>query len=403
MKESLFIVVKGSAGELHVALPIAYFLKKNRPLDVFFVFFDEAAKQDIHLPDSYDNFINELGEAVFGYNGIVALWRERKSVFKRSLIMTCDNGSVNLVDVLHILSRKSLILFYHHAYALHGREVDLSGNRKRFPKDSVMLLNTSLDEEYYKKIGFAVENRMLVGAPGYSGEWIDKLSSRESRFGQSEKVIFVPLRAAHHLYLDQDSYDYLIESLLKVFERFKGFLFLVKFHPRQKNVEILERKFSCLSNVQVVYCSTFEAALASDLTLSFWSSAITDSLACGTPCIEFHRHKVIHGQLVERDGQLVSLYRDFGLCEHFSDVDELIAFLEIMDESALKKMRYSQTLRFQEIFRLDEGFEKALDAVFGRLFQRVSETPFLSGSKVSAAARLALNISKKIRKKLVAV
>tara|TARA_R110000851_G_scaffold135045_1_gene270433 strand:- start:21322 stop:22533 length:1212 start_codon:yes stop_codon:yes gene_type:complete len=403
MKETLFIVVKASAGELHVALPIAYFLKKSRSLNVFFVFFGETSKKDLRLPDSYNNFINELGENVFGYSGVLTLWRERKSVFERTLIMTCDNGSVNLVDVLYLLSRKSLILFYHHAYALHGNEFDLVENKKGFPKDSVMLLNTSVDEVYYKKVGFSEENRMLVGAPGYSPGWINKLSSKEAWGWAGDKVIFVPMRAAHSLYLDQNSYDYLIDSLVKIFKIFKSYLFLVKFHPRQQNVEILERKFAALNNVQVVYCSTFEAALASDLTLSFWSSAITDSLACGTPCIEFHRHKVAHGQLVEREGRLVSLYRDLGLCEHFSDVEDLMAFLEGMNECTLKKMKESQSIEFRKIFMLDEGFEKEFGSVFGRLFQRVSALSFLSGSKVSAITRLALYSVKKMRNKFFAV
>lgn len=388
MKESLFIVVKESVGELHVALPIVYFLKKSRSLNVFFVFFNEDNRDKLGIPDSYNNLINDLGEAIFGYSGVLKAFRERGSIFQRSLIMTCNSGSVNLIDLLHILCRKSLVLFYHHAYALHGSSVNSVYIERSYQKDSVMLLNSNFDEDYFKNVGFSSENLMLVGAPGYSREWIDGLNSKIVESDDFDMIVFVPLRAAHRLYLDFDSYEYLIKSLIKVFERFDRFLFLVKFHPRQKNVKELEKCFSSFSNVRLVYCSTFEAARASDLTLSFWSSAITDSLACGTPCIEFHRHNIVHDQLVERDGSLISLYRDLGLCEYFSNLDDLVVFMKGLDQCALKRMREGQYSKLSQIFRLDEEFEKELNVVFDQLFLRVSKASVFSGSKISSAVRL---------------
>jgi hypothetical protein len=114
-------------------------------------------------------------------------------------------------------------------------------------------------------------------------------------------------------------------------------------------------------------------AAQADLTVSFWSSAITDSLAVMTPAIEFHKHDVIHDQLIWQGNRLISIFHQLGFCEFFEHGEELIQFIEKQTKESLAEILVKQRQNFEEVFGNDIDMYARLDNIFNENFKIASE------------------------------
>lgn len=302
----------------------------------------------------------------------------KRSVYFRTpiILMTCDSGAGSIEKLFYTLTVNSHILHFHHAFALHSlkpaseqvrKKINLN---KRYVSDSSIFLNSESDKVWYESIGFSSQKVFYVGALGYSHNWIQGgLGLNKLEPNQEKLTIFVPLRDIHPLYLTESNHYYLIDSLVALFKHYSSYSFIVKLHPRQKNKQWIDRKLEHLNNLMQSNLSTFQLAAQADLTVSFWSSAITDSLAAMTPAVEFYRHEVMHDQLIKQDDRLVSIYHQRGFCEFFDNREGLIKFIGTQTKKSLTELLTEQRKRFESVFGLDEGIYDRLEYAFNENFK----------------------------------
>ena len=145
----------------------------------------------------------------------------------------------------------------------------------------------------------------------------------------------------------------------------------MKLHPRQEPREVKEI-FGIYSNVSFSNDSPFELALKSDLTMGFWSSALTDSVSVGTPAVEFHKHEIPHPQLILEDNKLISINEHLELCEGFDDAKFLEVFLGELDNNKLQMMHKRQYQNLINIYNLNGNYKQNLQNIFYLLFSKAS-------------------------------
>lgn len=367
---------KSSSGELHVGLPILKLIKDNNPkIEINIIFPDKTSFEKVG--SIYKKIIKDIGNIILGTKEFYFFLM--KNLDKNMLIITCDTGHTFFSSIASNVIKKNVVIFHMHAYALHGNN-NLDGFIKKFLKHSIekrflndgkgrpyIILNSENDINYYTKLGcFDKEHMILAGGLGYTNWWLRYIKDASSsskeylkikeyiKNSKYDNVYFVPIRQKHKLCLTEENYDYLIESIFWLAEKNQDSFFLLKPHPRQTDKNYLSRRCSSAvhNNIILIDESTLLLSDISDLTISFWSSAIQDSLAVGTPAVEFFRHHVEHPQLVKNEsGDLISLYVAFGFCPYFSKKDELNIFLN--NKQDWGKIFKNSTKNFKSFFPED--------------------------------------------------
>lgn len=385
-KKILILFLHDSTGELFVALPIIWFLKKYMDIEVHFVSKHSDILKRMNVSERYIQIMQEIGTFHFGFSRNITLLI--KLFFSNNIIvqMSCNLGARRMDRIYYSLLKKSTMVFFTHAYMLHSlnnlkniatnTKLELRGKNNfisAYGTKSDLLINTSKESNYFLKRGWASESLHAIGAFGYSEEWLKFLFKVNTLKKENNKhlTIFVPLRDLHKNYLTEANYKYQINSLAKIFRKFSSYKFIVKLHPRQEPREVKEI-FGIYNNVSFSNYSPFELALKSDLTMGFWSSASTDSVSVGTPAVEFHKHEIPHPQLIHEDNKLISLNEHLQLCEGFDDAKLLEVFLRDLDNDKLQMMHKRQYQNLTNIYELNGNYKQNLQNIFYLLFSKAS-------------------------------
>ena len=365
---NLIFFYKGSEGELHVGLPIIYELKKvDNNLNVVFVFEKKSSYDNLHI--SYKKLIDEMGVVKVGMQYLIPL--ALKTINQKTILMTCTNGHTTGSFFMDRILLNSRMTFFHHAYAFAGIEplANMSSRQETFNqiyssscREPVVFLNRENDRSFYLQLGFKEDSFFISGFPGYSQEWLSILQRHmggtsgftDTRFS---KVVLVAMRDMHASYLTKENFEYQLDAIFWIAEKLPHYQFILKPHPRQKNLNLLKERSDDLAskNVIIRYESILFLTSLCDIVVSYWSSAIVDAVAVGKPVIEFHRHKVYHPQLVKiENNQLVSIYSKLGFCETYTEKEDVLNFLQNSEgwESYLKKIKQN----FHEQVLINTGF-----------------------------------------------
>jgi hypothetical protein len=373
MKENFLFFYKGSHGELHAGLPfLLEIAKKRKGISLYFIY--DINHTFANLPDFYKSIIKE-NFYIIEINKFSSIVFFIDNFFSRNYIVTCDNGHNFYSKSLSFYWPFSRVIFFHHAYALVSQNItdsilDFGSVYNIGHHDPLFVAHNYTELRYRNGSGFKLENIIFSGNIGYKPKWIDKLESNSLSIdklveitNEYEKTIFIPTRDKHKLYLSEHNSDYLFSSIESIIRSFNNYFFLIKIHPRQKNIEFfiaLEEKYS---NCKLVDLNTITLAKISDLVISYWSSAILDALAANTPAVEFHRHEKLHGQLVQTEQGLVSLYHNFGLCPFYKNLEDVLYLLS--NPSDWSYINKEQQKIFHEIFLRD--YPNFVDDLFERL------------------------------------
>jgi len=342
---NLIFFYKNSEGELHVALPIIYELKKvNTKLNVFFIFKNRSNYEKIH--NSYRNIIDELGSVGIGIRYLIIL--TLKSIKQKNILMTCTNGHTTSSFFVNRIFLNARMVFFDHAYAFAGAkpEKNLISNDIFYNYYSsscnqpLLFLNREGDSNYYIQIGFKQENIFISGFPGYSQEWLKILyrqmgSATEYNKQEFTKIVLVTMRDVHAFYLTKENFDYQLEAIFWLAKKLPDYQFILKPHPRQKNLNLIKEKCNSLVNKNVIirHENVLFLAALSNIVVSYWSSSIVDAIAVGKPVIEFHRHEIYHPQLDKTENnQLVSIYSKLGFCKSYREKEDVFLFLTNNEE-----------------------------------------------------------------------
>lgn len=393
---NVILFLKSSLGELHVGLPLVYFLKKELGVNVFFASASNDALKKLRTPLRYDSLIKDLGKSYFGKEMLHKLLSKIREDNEATLILTCDSGCGPYEKKFRALLKKSRIVHFHHAYAFQGnpesKRVKLKKRSytKPYLKGSEIFLSSEEDRAWYQACGFSPDKISLIGALGYKPQWLNLIDARSRHRETSSFSIFVPIRDSHPLYLTEKNFKYLIDYLERIIKFFPSCHFTIKLHPRQKEDIELKKKLSGYKNTSLSNETTFNLASESELTLSFWSSAIADSIACGTPTIEFHRHEINHSQLVNFNGELRSLYYINGMTKFYSngeDVMEEINRLMVNPSVLLAELVSQQKKNFEALYSIDSCNSKLID-VATRLKIQCETQPSLNRERIDALLSL---------------
>lgn len=177
-----------------------------------------------------------------------------------------------------------------------------------------------------------------VGVPRFDSAWTDRLLNSPFLLNSSEKtkaatfekrILFIDRGLSNSTnVLPQDIYSQIIHSLAEIVFADKDAYLFIKTHPRQstKNLQYLTHLLNQHSTDRWMFSSlqAMQVASLSNITISVTSGSILDSLAVGTPVIEFHPHvHPFQGLTIDQHGRLKSIYDLLGLSHSVRTRDEL--------------------------------------------------------------------------------
>lgn len=405
MKENILFFYKSSHGELHAGLPILMkILCEKKELTAYFIYEDKAAFDNI--PSFYKQIINDNFQITYlNKNNLFSFYI--KHFYSKNYNITCDNGHTLFSRLLTYYWPFSRIVFFHHAYALLNgtvsedeikQVVDINRNYDGGHHKPLVIAHNELELDYRKKSGFHPKNIIIAGNLGYQKDWKSRLSNNSNNLVRLEelrkkyqKTIFIPTRDIHKLYLSKNNSSYLVSALEDIISSYPEYLFIIKPHPRQKDIEKYENIQKSQPNCVLTNLNTISVSEISDLVTSFWSSSIIDALAARTPVVEFHRHDTYHSQLVNTDQGLVSLYHHMNLCPFFTKSEEIKELLE--DTKQWQEILREQQLVYKKIFL------KSYPSFTDNLMHRLKLTDFNSVYLIKAFSVPVQFILKKIMRK----
>ncbi len=337
-KRAVLVLLNNSLGEIHFVLPYLRKLKSVVNSDIYFYFINaKIYNKAVDDPFYYDQIV-EHGTTlkpndIFGF-----LLQHRKRV---SIILkdTTPLTPKNIVIRIKKLCPSATLALFPHAYAMLGYQEEsikkgvTSAIEDRYV-DNVLYVH-SFDRATLTQ-RYAANKLLFAGALGYSRWWSDEVAfyvkdnqaKLNVKIQENRLVVLFTLRDVHKLYLNEENFNYLFQSALEVLFKHTEYFVIIKPHPRQ-DIKKLNQFLSGFDKARytINYNNTFVLSHLSDLNLSFWSSAVTDSLAMGIPSIEFHRFHTPFSQTVERDGALVSFY---SLLELTKNVNSREALQEVL-------------------------------------------------------------------------
>lgn len=322
-------LITRSTGELHCLLPILRLAKDATPeLRIVVALRDRSTRARIDEDHAYSAILRDLGAELINDRDLVqlALTRRRsiRLIFKE--FGTTPSGTVPVL-LKHLCPRARLVLFPH-AYALSASgqappPVEYFATRKDFDVDAIdaLLVSSPLDVEVWSK---KLEPRLVnvVGATGYTRWWaalLKRYAQREldglERQANGKKIIFLTTRGPHDSFLTEENYQYLLSNALEAVLARPDTFIALKPHPRE-DIRPLREALAKLpaDRAALTGLNTLAVASISALNLSFWSSAVLDAVAVGTPAIEFHRfHGPIPQSVIDDAGQVASIYTSLGV------------------------------------------------------------------------------------------
>lgn len=200
---------------------------------------------------------------------------------------------------------------------------------------SVWLTGFQSDTEFYRSHGYRGQIR-AVGQPKYDAAWISRATERGNRSHPfpvdrhnrpTVLVVTRPLRKTN----EPDGVAAQTEQIMRSAAK-RDMNVWIKLHPHQRPEE-LNPILSRVDNLQMSWCdeSVLSAAAQADLVIAQPSSAVLDTVAAGTPTIEYFDYA---GQsyitFVKQDGKSTSPYRQAGIVEAANDPAELDRLLDEM-------------------------------------------------------------------------
>jgi hypothetical protein len=409
-KKIIILFLDASTGELFVGLPIIWLSKKMIDCEIYFVSTKKNILKDMNVSQRYIDIMQKHGGCYFGKFKSASLLLKLMT-FQNSVVqISCYSGMRRIERIYYSILKKSTMLFFPHAYSpfpidgINNFKSEKESEEKfsaRYGMNSSILISGNREKFFFENDGWKSDSIHSIGALGYRKEWLNYFFNNDNFLERDNRgeflTIFVPLRDVHNIYLSEENYNYQVASLVKIFKVFFMHRFIIKLHPRQKKRE-LEKIFEECDNVYFSKKSPFEIAIKSDLTLGFWTSALTDSVAVGTPSIEFHRHKVAHNLLLRENGKLTSLYAYLGFSESFDNVDDIIGFIASLNSDKLKLLHNNQYEKLRSNFMIGDEFPK-LNLIMNDIFNK-SKNP--SKKIIIEKGNLLLKLIKKLIKKIIA-
>ena len=174
-----------------------------------------------------------------------------------------------------------------------------------------------------------------------------------------------------------------MKTVLEELFKLPDCLLIIKPHPRQ-DVELVKSYLNDFPKDRWVISNmnTFTLATLSDFTVSFWSSAITDSLAMGIPAIEYYKYDTnFYQTLVDEDNRIVSFYTKLNFALRANTEEELSSAIKLV-VSEYDFVKSKQLKAFNDVFcdRLDSK-----ERIYNFLQEQIISKNYINKKRMSVS------------------
>ena len=224
-----------------------------------------------------------------------------------------------------------------------------------------LLLNTEYDVHYWRQ-RVPIAKISVIGSPAYRSSWLNGLAResedelniiRDKAIGK--KIILVFTRPGDGDFLDPHDYENLIRSMVEVLSARKDIFVVFKLHPREdKTFLSMLLEDLGFGNFCISALSPISLCSIGYLSINFWSSTITDSIAAGCPSIEFFKYHSRGNDkwFIDSKGEYGSFYSQLGLCLKATDKNELEDQVDYLLHSRSEVLQLQQE-NLTNVFRLN--------------------------------------------------
>ena len=389
-KRIAIVFLSGSAGELDWILPILdYLLKKNFGLRI--IFLTKHARESVsknamlHTYIFQDNdqlrtldcsgYLSEklehlsyllyraylklglgskpilknllrLHEALFKTLFLFRLPQEVKALRAQKCVFFSEYPSLRRPRDSWIKNEFLNSIFFYCPHSPHVYAEDLDrpyaeADSISSQKSSYLLMGHPADYHVLndnKELGSSELEKVFIGHPKYSDEWLCSLKEKSRLFRSSrssrEDINILILSRGFGSYLDQDSHNKLVEMTLEVIdEEFKNYNLFVKKHPRETHSH-WDNFLDTYPSIEIINDHILNIATRVDFVVSYWGSGAMDCCLLGVPVIElFDPVKHSKQQVLEGD-TYTTIYRKLGIVLPANNKAELdSAITQLIDNS----------------------------------------------------------------------
>lgn len=259
------------------------------------------------------------------------------SIFYSDIIM--NDASSNILKntsldflLFKLLKKKNYV--YHHGHSL--LQIPNFTTRIKINPNATVLSFHESSYSFWKSYNY--KKIYNIGFPKFYKNWIT-LIKNYNKFDIFEKYVLIYSRKIdNNFYMDENIYTYLLTtSYNKIRDIFPNYKIIIKIHPREDKYSINKIiKSKKMTNIEISTVHPVLLAKHAKLIISFWTSAIFDSLSLNIPTIEFYK-EAKNFRDIEPKG---SLHKTIGLsCA--SDDNSLVNFLKLIK---LNKYKESNTI-----------------------------------------------------------
>ncbi len=304
--KKIYTIISHSSGEFDTLLPLFYELKKKNNIKIkilvpvkkiykqiiknsFILKTIENLNIKIKFSQSYNKFDYPKEKKI-----IKKIFIQLKYLIVNIDVFTYDyffHETTNQKDSTYLFRIVSFFLnknvfIYHHGQSLNQTSLSKNFN---YNDNNVYLAFSSLNVNWVKNIGFS--KIKVIGFTKFYNNWINYVKKYSKDFIKKEKYIVIFSRSYdHQYYMNFKKYKYLLESTHEIInELLPDHEILIKPHPREDANKILDIvNNSKLKNIQITNEHSTVISAKAKFTVSFWSSAIIDSLSLDVPSIEYY-------------------------------------------------------------------------------------------------------------------
>lgn len=338
--KKIFIIVSHSSGELDTLFPLIFELKRKYLIKVkilvpvkkiydqiiindFYLKTAKKLKIKIFFSQSYNKFDYPLNNKKL--NLLIKLFIQIRYTINNIDVLlydhyfheTTNQKSSTFIFKLATFFLKKNIFVYH-----HGQSLNQIAFKKKFNyyNKNIFLTFTKLNVNWVKNIGF--NNVKIVGFCKFYPNWNMYIKDYSKKSVLNKKYVLIYSRPSEHpYYMNNNKYKYLLTTSYKTIRNLlPDYEILVKLHPREddkKFIKFLEDNY-LKQKISITKENSSIIASKAKFTISFWSSAILDSLSLGIPSIEYY----IEDELFKKAEPRGSLYRINGIIS-VNNVDQL--------------------------------------------------------------------------------
>ena len=357
--QRVFILITHSLGELDVLLPLISGLKNeyaNIQVEIIIAvkriykqfasnhFYKTCVKElkcNIsyqRLPNKFDKNFRRFKDSQFGNRALRLYFFVMSFVWFPPVIIKVIHSDICMHEFSNqirstwplywaqkVMGKKIITYSHGHSFTLDTK----AARKKSHAGRSLFLLFHHNDKNFMTQLGYT--KQYIIGYPKFYPEWKKILKEYTGSRFEGEQIALIYSRHIHDLYMDKGKYRDLIISTCEVIRKKMGSILIVlRPHPREDQNEI-ERivKQADFDNVVVSWEHAGVLARNAKIAVSFWTSAILDSLSLGVPSVEYYK-EASRFREIEPEG---SAYKKLGIDSVDNRLDLELFFDKVLNNS----------------------------------------------------------------------